>query len=244
MRNKYSMMRKKIYEDVLDDLDEIKPAGTDAEEPVPFTDEYIEGDWSVFIQIRSGIRTFVPEQRQTEVISEIASFISETFSSVTEISRIRVTDIFSDYMSLDASRPSVMFEFGLKPRSGLSFYGAIRILRKLDSVGKLTAALCGAGYSDGADDRRSTLCMTLNEITDITDYNNCGKNIMNMIKVAVGPPCIAQKMRFRKLRHICFRLCGHNPSAEGRYYDRLTEMMTDAASAEAGRMERRNRTGE
>jgi hypothetical protein len=242
-------MRKKIYEDVLDDLGKIEldVREKDAEESVPFTDEPIDADWPVIIQIKSGIRTFVPEQRQTEMISEIASFISETFSSVAEISRVRVTDAFSDFMSIDASRPSVMFEFGLKPRPGLSFAGAIRILRRLDSVGMMTAALCGAVFSDGYDDKRSTGCMTSNRRTFIMDYNNCGENIMNLVRVAADGPSGAganrQFRQFMKFRHMCFRLCGYNLSADARDYDRLIKMMTVAASAEAGRMERRNRTG-
>lgn len=84
--NKYSM-RRKIYEDVLDDIDNIEPdvRPDNPEEDGPaFSAEMFDPEpYDFFVRIRVGdFGAYVPDESAIRVASEISRVIGETFGDV------------------------------------------------------------------------------------------------------------------------------------------------------------------
>ena len=204
-------MRNKLYEDVLDDIEEIGPVPE--EEELPFTTEPVSGDWPVMVQIIvDSFRKRVPKERRLETVSEIASFITDTFSADAEISAV---SIYGDFGIADEAiyyRPT--FEFGLTGHPGMTVRRAVRLLTRLDVVGSLIARLCGKKPTTSQSNYFEYTEFFDRPVT-IADTNNLGQNMQRKMHRAIESASfplsfdsIKNSSNLERFRKVIFTICG------------------------------------
>lgn len=201
-----------IRGDILDGLEKIEPDVPEEDRP-PFVTDIPDGDWT--LTVRFFITKFnerVRGEDRTRVLSEFASFVTDAFSVDAEVSPVTAAGIFSS----DDDSLSSKLVFGLNPRPGLTPAGAVRMLRKLDSLGTLVLNTCDNRFSGQFP--HIVECRKSRDGFEVIDFDNTGHNVADRITEAVRrfrEP--VGKYSFGFLRSTCFRLCGIDsdvPSAE------------------------------
>ena len=144
------MMNKILYEDVLDDLDEIRPDVQEEESaPAYVTEQFDPSPYPIFFSIRiPHFNDNVPEGKRADAASAIASFITEIFTDAslqTETSFIYAlgtSEEFAHKSFLErtaawfnsGSSRSIILYFGLSFGRRLTVKQCLRILFRIDAV--------------------------------------------------------------------------------------------------------------
>lgn len=197
----------KFHGDVLDSLEKIKP-DVPEEDVRPFVTDMPDGVWA--LTVRFFITRFnerVRREDREDVLSELASFITDAFSVDAKVSPVAAVDIFDS--DDDPFTPKLVF--GLNPRPGLSLAGAVRMLSKLDSLGTLVLKTCNNRFS--GQFTHSIECKKSRGGFTVIDFDNTGGNVAEKIMKAVRYFGESEgRYSYGVLRKMCFCLCGIDDS--------------------------------
>lgn len=127
-------MRKKIYEDILDDIQEIRPEATEADgERAYVTEPFDYEDYSLVFKI---VPPFQSGYADLELkLSLIASLIRDILSPDFKISPIFVD---TEWLKVTEDNYVVMISVGVVPAHRITFRRALRVFLAFDGIGRIS----------------------------------------------------------------------------------------------------------
>ena len=154
------MMSKKIYEDVLDDLDEIRPDDVSEESsPAYVTEMFDTKPYKFMFALRvPNFMNMVHPDRRKSTADAIASFITEVFTDVslqTETSPIYASGNSIEFGNIPFSGPKCIggpkriggveltFAFGMKFGRDLTVRQCVRLFSRINAVSSFVRNKCG-----------------------------------------------------------------------------------------------------
>lgn len=203
---------KKIYEDVLDDIEEIRGNDAGEDDSPEFTDEF-DGKQTTVGCIYVPVIEDVADP--AGAVRTICWLVCEIFSIYCEVGPFRVKGFSDSEQHFDP-----FIQFALKFRPGMTFKKALRFLLLFDVLGKAIGR--EFGHLRGQESRISCYkyrTASGNAAMEITDFNNEGRNASSLI--------LSSSVYLNlKVKKICMSICGYpymplDPEADSKYQEQI-----------------------
>ena len=219
-------MRKKIYEDVLDDIDEIKPEVAEADgERAYVTERFDEEEYSLIFKF---VPWFCSECADLEPkLSLVASLFREILSPDFKISPIYAD---TEWLRFSDSGYAVMLSVGVVPSHRITLRRALRILLSLDGIGRISMRMFASSVSMSEIPSNGRISMYNpygNTPAKIFDKCNKGNTVTALVREAAGAS--GKNLASDKLYMMCLAISGMSGSPAQR--ERFDEAVASAAAS-------------